>query len=79
MSEERKELDRVIPVVRKYHLKDDQQYKDEVDYWESKSNEFKLSALQSLRDDYVAMFDKQKEYDESREALRRVYRITKRE
>lgn len=51
--------------------------KEELDYWLDKSSEEKLSALQELREQYIYLFNKRKLYNESRKALRRVYKITK--
>jgi len=49
--------------------------KDEINYWKGKSFEEKLTAVQILREQYIQLFNKQDEYDESRKRLRRVYRI----
>jgi hypothetical protein len=51
--------------------------KDEMNYWNGKSFEEKLTAVQILREQYIQLFNKQNEYDESRKRLRRVYRIIK--
>jgi hypothetical protein len=50
---------------------------DDLLFWKSKSYEEKLSAVQILREQYIALFNKQDEYAESRKRLRRVYRIIK--
>ena len=50
---------------------------EEINFWKSKSFEEKLSAVQILREQYISLFNKQKEYAESRKRLRRVYRIIK--
>ena len=47
-------------------------------FWQSKSSEERLTALQELREQYINLFNKQKEYNESRKRLRRVFRIIKR-
>ena len=44
---------------------------------EGKSFEEKLTAVQTLREQYIELFNKQNEYAESRKRLRRVYRIIK--
>jgi len=46
-------------------------------YWGSTSGEHRLSVLQEIREQYIALFNKQKEYNESRKRLRRVYRVIK--
>ena len=48
-----------------------------VNYWLNKTSKEKLSALQELREQYIYFFNKKKLYNESRKALRRVYKITK--
>lgn len=51
--------------------------KEDLDYWFDKSPEEKLDALQELREQYIYLYNKQKLYNESRKALRRVYKIIK--
>ena len=51
--------------------------KDEINYWKGKSFEEKLTIVQILREQYIQLFNKQNEYDESRKRLRRVCRIIK--
>jgi len=41
--------------VKKYHLKDSQQYEDEREYWRSKTPEERLMALEELRREYMKM------------------------
>ena len=41
--------------VKKYHLKDPQQYEDEREYWRSKTPEERLMALEALRREYMKM------------------------
>ena len=50
---------------------------EEIEFWENKSYEEKISIVQILREQYIALFNKTDEYDESRKRLRRVYRIIK--
>ncbi|HCY77250.1 MAG TPA: hypothetical protein DHV28_15120 [Ignavibacteriales bacterium] len=50
---------------------------DEVRFWNNKSFEEKLSTIQILREQYIALFNKEAEYAESRKRLRRVYRVLK--
>ena len=45
-------------------------------YWLTKTDDEKISAVQVLREQYFLFYNKQKEYDESRKRLRRVYRVT---
>jgi hypothetical protein len=51
--------------------------KDEIKFWNSKSYEEKLSIVQILREQYIALYNKEEEYAESRKRLRRVCRIIK--
>lgn len=51
--------------------------RDEINYWKAKSFKEKLIVVQSLREQYIQLFNKQEEYNESRKRLRRVYRIIK--
>lgn len=51
--------------------------KDEINYWKGKSFEEKLTAVQILREQYIQLFNKQDEYNESRKRLRKVCRIIK--
>ena len=51
--------------------------KEDLRFWKEKSFEEKLSAVQILREQYILLFNKQREYAESRKRLRRVYRIIK--
>lgn len=41
--------------VKKYHLKDPQQYEDEREYWRSKTPEERLMALETLRKQYMKL------------------------
>ena len=47
----------------------------DIKFWRSKTAEEKLSAIQFLRDQYIQLMNKEKEYNESRKRLRRVYRV----
>lgn len=51
--------------------------RDEVEFWNNKSFEEKLSTMQLLREQYIALFNKEEEYAESRKRLRRVCRVIK--
>lgn len=50
--------------------------KSNLSYWLSRSAAERISAIQELREQYFQFFNKQNEYDESRERLRRFYKIT---
>ncbi len=50
---------------------------EEINYWKQIPAEEKLSVIQDLREQYINLFNKQKEYAESRERLRRFYRVIK--
>ncbi|MDY0082477.1 MAG: hypothetical protein RBR74_04785 [Ignavibacteriaceae bacterium] len=49
----------------------------EIKFWNNKSYEEKLSAIQILREQYFALYNKEEEYAKSRKRLRRVYRVIK--
>lgn len=51
--------------------------RNEVKFWNSKSCEEKLSIVQVLREQYIALYNKEEEYAESRKRLRRVCRVIK--
>ncbi|HRN26674.1 MAG TPA: hypothetical protein PLT78_08905 [Ignavibacteriaceae bacterium] len=51
--------------------------KQDIEFWKQVSSEEKLSTVQYLREQYINLFNKQDEYDESRKRLRRFYRIIK--
>ena len=50
---------------------------EEINFWKSKSYEEKISIVQTLREQYIALFNKSDEYAESRKRLRRFYKIIK--
>jgi len=50
----------------------------DISFWQSKSSEERLTVLQELREQYIKLFNKQMEYNESRKRLRRVFKIIKR-
>jgi hypothetical protein len=58
-------------------IKTDQEQKEDLKFWSTKTAVEKLEAIQFLREQYIQLFNKQEEYDESRKRLRRVYRIIK--
>ena len=47
-------------------------------FWRTKTPEERISAVQILREQYIALFHKEREYRESRKRLRRVYTAVKR-
>ena len=64
-------MERVVNIVK---------IEDEIDeniaFLQSKTKEERLSAVQILREQYIVLFNKQDEYNESREGLRRVVKRT---
>jgi len=46
-------------------------------YWNSKTGDEKLDTMQRLREQYITLFNKQAEYNESRKRLRRFYKVIK--
>lgn len=60
-------------IIKKYHLKDTQQYEDEREYWRSKKPEERLEALDQLRKQYMKL----KGIDADR-GVQRVCKIIKR-
>ena len=48
-----------------------------LEYWISKSDSEKISAVQELREQYIKFYNKENEYNESRKRLRRFYKIIK--
>ena len=57
----------------------DQSQQDEINFCSSQTFSDRLSSIQTLREQYIYLFNKKEEYDESRKRLRRVYRIIKSE
>jgi hypothetical protein len=51
--------------------------RDEIKFWNNKTYEEKLSIVQILREQYIALFNKEEEYAKSRKRLRRVCRVIK--
>lgn len=58
--------------IRIYNFKDEQQYKDEKAYWQGKTPEDKLHALETIRKTW---FKLNKKSDGDQPRLRRVFRI----
>ena len=48
-----------------------------LEYWVSKSDSEKISAIQELREQYIKFYNKENEYNESRKRLRRFYKVVK--
>lgn len=60
--------------IKIYNLKDPAQYEDEKKFWEEASMEFKLNALEEIRESYFKLTNINK--DEISKGLRSIYRIT---
>lgn len=65
-------MKRIITIINK---KDET--RSNLDFWANSNNEDKISAIQILREQYITLFNKQQEYDESRKRLRRIYTVVK--
>ncbi|MCF8296118.1 MAG: hypothetical protein K9H48_15075 [Melioribacteraceae bacterium] len=61
--------------VKKINRKEETE--NNLKYWNSKTLDEKLDAVQQLREQYITLFNKQAEYNESRKRLRRFYKIIK--
>jgi hypothetical protein len=66
-------MERVVNIINKK-----EEFSQNLQYWLNKSSEERLSAVQVLREQYIALFNKQDQYNESRKGLRRVCRVIKR-
>lgn len=60
--------------IKIYNLKDPLQYEDEKKFWNEASIEFKLEALEEIRESYLKLKNINK--DEISKRLRSIYRIT---
>lgn len=60
--------------IKIFDLKDLNQYKEEKKFWSDATIEFKLSALETIRESYFKLFNINK--DEISKRLRRFYRVT---
>ena len=49
-----------------------------VEFWGTRTPEERISAVQVLREQYITLFQKEREYRESRKGLRRVCSAAKR-
>jgi len=48
-----------------------------LEYWLSKTDSEKITAVQDLRQQYIKLYNKVNEYNESRKRLRRFYKVIK--
>ena len=62
-------------VVRKVNVNEEAD--SNLEYWVSKSDSEKISAIQELREQYIKFYNKENEYNESRKRLRRFYKVIK--
>lgn len=60
--------------IKIFDLKDLNQYKEEKTFWSDATIEFKLNALETIRESYFKLFNINK--DEISKRLRRFYRVT---
>lgn len=60
--------------IKIYDLKDPLQYEDEKKFWNKASIEFKINALEEIRESYFKLNNINK--DEISKRLRSIYRIT---
>ena len=65
-------MKRIIRIVEKKN-----EDSENIQYWMNKNVSERLSAIQDLREQYILLFNKQEEYNESRKGLRRVCTIIK--
>jgi hypothetical protein len=60
--------------IKIFDLKDQRQYEEEKIFWSRATIEFKINALETLRESYIKLFNINK--DEISKRLRRIYRVT---
>ena len=65
----------MIKTTKKINQEEEQ--KQNLLFWAGKSHSERLNAIQELREQYIVLFNKIEEYNESRARLRRVCRIVK--
>lgn len=58
-------------------IKQQEETENNLKYWNSKTLDEKLDAVQRLREQYITLFNKQEEYNESRKRLRKFYKVIK--
>ena len=66
-------MEKVVNIINK-----SDEAEENIQYWNSRTTDERLSTIQVLREQYISLFNKQDSYDESRKRLRRVYRVIKR-
>jgi len=64
----------MVKKIKVYDLNDPLQYEDEKNFWKQASIEFKLNALEEIRESYFKLKNISK--DEFDKGLRRLYRVT---
>jgi len=64
------------PIIKKYRLNDTRQDEDDKKFWEKQSTEYKIGVLESLRNDAIQL-GIYPNHHESKQRLRRVFRISK--
>ena len=64
----------MVKKIKVYDLNDPLQYEDEKKFWKQASIEFKLNALEEIRESYFKLKNISK--DEISKGLRRLYRVT---
>jgi len=64
----------MVKKIKVYDLNDPLQYEDEKNFWKQASIEFKLNALEEIRESYFKLKNISK--DEIDKGLRRLYRVT---
>lgn len=62
--------------IKIFDLKDPAQYDAEKKFWNNASMEFKINALEEIRESYFKLFKINK--DETSKRLRRFYKVTER-
>ena len=72
INERRFRMEKVIKIINQRSELD-----EDILFWQSKTAEERISAVQILREQFIVLFNKQQLYDESRKRLRRVCRAVK--
>ncbi len=62
-------------IIRKIKIVDESA--ENAKFWRTKTPEERIAAVQILREQYIALFHKEREYHESRKGLRRVCSVVK--
>lgn len=66
----------MLKTIRK--IKQSDEAAANAEFWRTKTPEERISAVQVLREQYITLFHKEREYRESRKGLRRVCSAVKR-